>query len=76
MVAAAPTVTPAQRIILESVRFVAADGWPVTVREVRDASGYRSLQTVWRTLGELVELGLIAKHPRNPAGGWMPVPPA
>lgn len=63
-----------QARVLDAVRVLSADGWPVTAREVQDLLGYGSPSTTHKHLVALERLGLLATNPRTGSrrSGWLP----
>jgi SOS-response transcriptional repressor LexA len=65
-------LTDAQARVLQAVREIGGDGWPVSVREVQIALGYASTQTVHYHLTSLEDAGLLRRSPRHERSGWRP----
>jgi SOS-response transcriptional repressor LexA len=61
-------VTDAQQRVLDAIRELGSDGWPVTVREIMRATGYASPSTVQAHLAGLERAGLIERSPRGSFG--------
>ncbi len=66
-----PRLTPAQHRVLDVIRDIGVDGWPVGVRDVMKVSGVASTSTAYAHILALERKGYLARNPRG--DGWRAV---
>lgn len=67
------TLSSAKARVLHALIHATEDGWSATVQEVTDRAGLASKATTYNHLVDLIHLGLVETHPRNPRGGYLPI---